>query len=45
MNLLLPDRFDDPGTGYAYTRTIFEEVAGGGCYGDRRGLVPAATSG
>ncbi len=29
MNLLLPDRFDDPGTGYAYTRTIFEEVAAG----------------
>ena len=40
MNLLLPDRFDDPGTGYAYTRTIFEEVAGGGPYGDRRGPRP-----
>jgi octanoyl-[GcvH]:protein N-octanoyltransferase len=40
MNLLLPDRFDDPGTGYAYTRTIFEEVAGGGRYGDRRGPRP-----
>ena len=25
----MPDRFDDPGTAYAYQRTIFEEVAAG----------------
>ena len=29
MELLLPGRFDDPGTAYAYQRTIFEEVAAG----------------
>ena len=29
MELLLPGRFEDPGTAYAYTRTIFEEVAAG----------------
>jgi len=29
MELLLPGRFDDPGTAYAYHRTIFEEVAAG----------------
>jgi octanoyl-[GcvH]:protein N-octanoyltransferase len=27
MELLLPGRFNDPGTAYAYQRTIFEEVA------------------
>src|SRR5919199_1573526 len=29
MELLLPGRFNDPGTAYAYQRTIFEEVAAG----------------
>jgi octanoyl-[GcvH]:protein N-octanoyltransferase len=29
MELLLPGRFEDPGTAYAYQRTIFEEVAAG----------------
>ena len=29
MDLLLPGRFEEPGTAYAYTRTIFEEVAAG----------------
>src|SRR3712207_4557612 len=29
MELLLPGPFDDPGTAYAYQRTIFEEVAAG----------------
>ena len=29
MELLLPGRFDDPGTAYAYQRIIFEEVAAG----------------
>ena len=29
MELLLPGRFHDPGTAYAYQRTIFEEVAAG----------------
>jgi octanoyl-[GcvH]:protein N-octanoyltransferase len=29
MELLLPGRFDDPGTAYALQRTIFEEVAAG----------------
>ena len=29
MELLLPGRFGDPGTAYAYQRTIFEEVAAG----------------
>lgn len=27
MDLLLPGRFEDPGIAYAYTRTVFEEVA------------------
>ncbi len=29
MELLTPDRFEDPGTAYAYQRTLFEEVAAG----------------
>jgi lipoate-protein ligase A len=29
MDLLLPGRFEDPGTAYAYGRTLFEEVAAG----------------
>jgi octanoyl-[GcvH]:protein N-octanoyltransferase len=29
MDLLLPGRFDDPGTAYAYGRILFEEVAAG----------------
>jgi octanoyl-[GcvH]:protein N-octanoyltransferase len=29
MDLLLPGRFADPGTAYAYGRTVFEEVAAG----------------
>src|SRR3712207_9119629 len=29
MELLLPGPFDDPGTAYAYQRTIFEEVTAG----------------
>lgn len=29
MDLLLPDRFEDPGTAYAYGRLLFEEVAAG----------------
>ncbi len=29
MELLLPGRFGDPGTAYAYVRTIFEQVAAG----------------
>jgi len=29
MELLLPGRFEDPGTAYAYQRIIFEEVAAG----------------
>ena len=29
MELILPGRFDNPGTAYAYQRTIFEEVAAG----------------
>ena len=29
MDLLLPGRFEDPGTAYAYGRTMFEEVAAG----------------
>lgn len=29
MELLLPGRFEDPGTAYAYQRTVFEEVASG----------------
>ena len=29
MDLLLPGRFDDPGVAYAYTTTVFEEVASG----------------
>lgn len=29
MELLMPDRFDDPGMGYAYQRIIFEQVAAG----------------
>lgn len=29
MDLLLPGRFEDPGTAYACTRTVFEEVAVG----------------
>jgi octanoyl-[GcvH]:protein N-octanoyltransferase len=29
MDLLLPGRFEDPGTAYAYSRTLFEEVAAG----------------
>ncbi len=29
MELLLPGRFGDPGTAYAYVRTIFEQVATG----------------
>ena len=29
MELLLPDRFDNPATGYGYVRTIFDQVASG----------------
>ncbi len=29
MDLLLPGRFEEPGTAYAYGRTLFEEVAAG----------------
>ncbi len=29
MDLLLPDRFEDPSTAYAYGRSLFEEVAAG----------------
>ena len=29
MDLLLPGRFEDPGTAYAYGRSLFEEVAAG----------------
>jgi octanoyl-[GcvH]:protein N-octanoyltransferase len=29
MELLLPDRFEDAGTGYGYVRTIFDQVASG----------------
>lgn len=29
MDLLLPGRFEDPGTAYAYGRTLFEQVAAG----------------
>ncbi len=29
MDLLTPGRFEDPGTAYAYQRTVFEEVASG----------------
>ncbi len=29
MDLLLPGQFEDPGTAYAYGRTLFEEVAAG----------------
>jgi octanoyl-[GcvH]:protein N-octanoyltransferase len=29
MDLLLPGRFEGPGTAYAYGRTLFEEVAAG----------------
>ena len=29
MDLLLPDRFEDPGTAYAYGRLLFAEVAAG----------------
>jgi octanoyl-[GcvH]:protein N-octanoyltransferase len=30
MDLLLPGRFEDPGTAYAYGRTLFDQVATGG---------------
>jgi octanoyl-[GcvH]:protein N-octanoyltransferase len=40
MELLLPGRFEDPGTAYAYTRTIFEEVAAG----ERPGTVSISPS-
>src|SRR4028118_794624 len=29
MELLMPGRFEDSGTAYAYQRTLFEEVAAG----------------